>query len=540
MFYPVAVIKAWYDQEAKKYIIQNVESVENVYALWNNDDFRQLDSIAYVYQISVDKAVRLYDLKQDEIVTSPAGQPFGPLGATESPSPVTTSQPMITVIEVTGTIPGWSTDGNGNLITCKLGKERKLNAIVVGTKVVQVIDDEKKLPNYYILPNKRVRRRAWGSPDISESAIEINMTYIETLSDWRTVASKVNFPKFKAFGFSLGTQIPKPQPRKVEILPLGENQDIVPLTQGQSAGLGETDFPRQIEELKDEFVREVGISRQLFDLPDQNGNSNPALLTAMKSVSDITTAKRKLWEPIIRQIFEDALRTIAKFDDDVKQIVETDDNWFIKVSFPSAMNAEDPTFHSMIMNQFNTGILSAQTAVEKLGYDKQEIDQIRAEMEDPLLAAIHAHTLPNFANSKLPQTGPEPPKVNINLRGDLSPEQEGNLAYQRGFNEGPFGTSIAPQGNAGLTAQANEDNQGLIEGNRPTGGIAISRDPEGNPLPNTNGVQPPNGQGVNQPELINGAASQGQGVGIMSQPGTGAPMTTANGKMKQMQQRQGA
>lgn len=520
------VIKAWYDEG--EYNIEMVEAVENIYVLWSKNNYRQFDAVAYVYQISKQRAIDLYRVKED-VQTSPIGQPLVDF-ANLSEEAQASSQEMVTILEVSGKIPGWKSE-KGLIDQCKLGKETAMNVIIVGDTIYQVIDDAKKLPKHYIFPNKRARKRPWGIPDITDTAIQINLTFIETISDWRTVASRVNFPKWKAYGFPPGVQIPKPTPRKVEFLPLAEGQDIQALTVGQSASLAESDFARQAEEMRNEFVREVGVSRQLFDMPDAAGNSNPALMTAMKSISDITNSKQKLWKPIIRQIFEDALRVMAEYDDNIKEVI-SDEDWHIKINFPSSLNADDPTYNSTQLNMFNTGIISIQTALENLGYDKQEIDRIRAEMEDPLLAAIHGHNLAELAMQKIAPPQPAEPKVSINLRGDLTPEQEANLAYQKGINQGPFGTTAGPQGNQGMTAQANEDNKNYIEGANPTGGMAITRNPDGSEAT-------PSGAGTTPPQLINNGTANREGVGIMSQPGSGATPTTAKGKLAQTAQRQG-
>ena len=521
------VIKAWFDEDAKKYTIQQIETVENFYALWGSNDYRQIDAVAYIYQVSKQEAIDKYNVSQD-VQESPLGTPLAVLTQSNVQQDIS-KQPMVTIMEITGKIEGWGTDGKGKLQRVKIGKETEMNVICVGDVVYQIIDEEKMLPKHYILPNKHARRRPWGIPDVSPASIQINLTYIEALSDWRTLASKSNFPKFKGFGFSLGVQPPKPKPRTVEILPLAEGQDIQPIAMSQAAIAGEQDFKNQLEEMENQFVREVGISRQLFDLPDGPSNSNPAAITAMKSVSDITNAKRELWEPILRNIFEDALKKLSFYDDGIKEIVEEDDDWFIKVSWPSALNADDPSYHAMLLNQFNTGLLSIQSFLEKVGYDKQEADRIREEMEDPVLASIHGHILAQLAQAKIAPPGPAQPEVKVSLRGNLSPEQEANIAVQRGFNDGPFGPTATAQGNSGLTAQDNVDNAPYIRGAEPRGGEAISRDPQGNEVP-------PNG---NEPELINNGTAKGDGKGIMSQPGSGAPMTSATGKMGQMNQRQG-
>lgn len=518
------VVKGWYDKKNKIYKLQNVERIENIYAIWSEDDFRTLETIAYIYQISPSKAKRLYGV-DDDVQLSPLGSPLTPFGSsTEAKS---SGKAMVTVMEVTGIIPGYKSVG-GVIMECPKGKEKPLNAVIVGDDIYQVIDKEDEMPKYYVFPNKLARRRAWGISDITDTAIQINLTYIETFSDWRTVSSKVNFPKFKAFGFPRGVQPPKPTARTVEFLPLSEGQDIVQIQMDKN----EADFKAQLEEMQDQFVREVGISRTLFDMPDANGNSNPALLTAMKSVSDITNAKRNLWSPIISQVFEDALRAIAESESDIKELIDDEEDWAVKVSFPSAMNADDPSYNSTQLNMFNTGVLSLQTLLENLGYDKQEIDRIRSEMEDPLTAAIHGRQLPMMASALIAPPQPNEPKISVNLRGDLTPEQEANLAYQKGMNQGPFGTTAGPQGNQGMTAQANESNEGYIEGGKQTGGTSISRNADGS-------MAQESGAGVTPP-LMNGPNTNQEGVGIMSQPGSGAPAVTPEGALAQTNQQVGA
>lgn len=538
------IIKAWYDNRQKKYIIQQVEAIDNFYALWSKDNYRDADCYAYVYQVSKQTAVRDYGVSAD-VQMSPLGSPLIALSPINMKDYLTT-KPMVTVMEIRGIVEGYKSaiiNGKTKIVPCKVGQEDDIHAIIVGDEVVSVSNDFKDMPEYYILPNKRARRRPWGLSDISDAAIQINLTYIETLSDWRTVASRVNFPKYKAIGFPPGVQMPKPKPRTVEMLPLTTGQDIQAISTGQSGMMAESDFKRQLEEMENQFVREVAISRQLFDMPDGPSNStNPAAITAMKSVSDVTNAKRELWSPIIAKIFQDALTKLALYNKDIKEVVEADD-WDIKVSFPTAMNADDPSYHAMVLNQFNTGLLSVATYMEKMGSDQSEVDRIREEMEDPITAAIHGHQLPLMATQKITPPGEPQPKVNISLRGDMTPEQEANIAYKQGFNDGPFPMSAGPQGNQGLTAQSNVDNANYIVGKRNYGGEAINRGPNGQPI--QQGQQPqgeaqPQPQGQGNPELVNATSANKPGMGIMSQPGTGAPMTSASGKLKQMQQRQGA
>lgn len=552
------VVKAWFDRDSGKYKLQQIETIDNFYALWARDDYRVHNAVAYVHQISKEDAIELYGVSQN-VPTSPLGTPLVVLSSANL-SQYVSSQPMVTVMEITGKIEGWCSY-DGNLRRCLIGDETELNAVIVGDTVYQLIDDPKDIPHYYILPNKRARRRPWGISDVSNAAVQINLTYIEALSDWRTVASKVNFPKFKAFGFPPGVQAPKPKGRTVEFIPLVAGQDIQPITMGQSAGSAESDFIHQLTEMENQFVREVGISRQLFDMPDVAGNSNPAMITAMKSVSDLTNAKRALWEPIISQIFTDALKTLALHDSNINEVVNQDSDWFVKINWPSALNTDDPSYHAMQINRFNAGTLSLQSYLESLGDDKQEIDRIREEMKDPITAAIHGHSLPELAHFTIydslgiPLWGFNQPK--ISLKGDLTPQQEGNMADLYGWQNGPYGDSIGPQGTEATKPDENVINQGFISGSDGSDakyGMPTGITP-GKPLPRVNpntpgaqqqppqpgaqpATQPAPQPGSGQPEMINGAVNN-TGNSIISQPGSGAPATSAMGKMKQHNQRRG-
>lgn len=538
------VIKGWFDEDEKKYKLQQIESIENFYALWARDDFRSHTAVGFIYQIDKADAMRLYGVPKDT-PTSPLGFPLAVLTSANTQRYVST-QPMVTVMEVTGKVPGWCSK-NGVLARCKMGDETELNVIIVSNLVYQLIDDPKKIPHYYILPNKRQRRRPWGMPDISGAAIQLNLTYIETLSDWRTLANKVNFPKWKAFGFAPGVQMPKPKPRAAELLPLVAGQDLQPLELPNSAGLGEQDFLRQLNEVESQFVREVGISRQLFDMPDENSNSNQAMLTSMKSISDLTDAKRRLWEPIITQICTDALTTLSNYDDNIKALVNTPDAWHIKINWPSMLNRDDPSYHAIQLNMFNAGLMSVETYLENVGYDKQELDRIKEEMEDKVTAAIHGHALPELAQLLiLPYSPMRNIKQSVNWRADMTPQQAANLADENQWQNGPFGASAGPQGAAGIAANDNAMNTGFVNGNAFQGGTPITLNPQGQSQPLDTSPQPgmqlPNsaGQTANspQPEMINTGASS-NGAGIVSQPGSGAPATSAKGKLKQREQRRG-
>jgi len=116
-----------------------------------------------------------------------------------------------------------------------------------------------------------------------------------------------------------------------------------------------------------------------------------------------------------------------------------------------------------------------------------------------------------------------PPKVNVNLRGDLNPNEVGDIAAERGIvtQNSPFPDVLGPQGNAGLTANDNTINQGVIEG-QTNQSQAKYKDAKGQP------VQPMTPTTNNQP-----------GEQLMSAPGSGATPNTPQGNIQQQQQRRG-
>lgn len=529
-----SVLKAWYDPDEGKYCLDIVEAVEHFYSMWSDNTFRKSTFDAYVYQVNPQDARKMYPNLPENMPTSPLGQPLAVLTSANTVEYIST-QPMVTIMEINGKVKGWGTDGHGNLKKVDMGKENPINIISVANSVQQVIDDEKYMPHYYRFLNKKMRRRPWGNPSISDSAININQTYIQTLSDWRTVQSRINFPKYKAFGFGMDVQLPAPSPRKIEMVGLGEGQDIVPIQNPNSILGSEADFGRTIAELKEAFVREVGISLQLFDMPDANiSDSNQAQLTAMKSMSDAVESRRRLWEPVIREVFEDALHTLALWEDSIKELVDPEEDWYLRIEWPPHMRKDDPVFVTNLINMFHAGLVSVQTLMERLGMNaKEEIDRMSDEMDNPMTAAIHGNMRALLAEFKI--AGPPtsaPPKISVNLRGDLTPEQETNLSVMHQFGDGPiYGPTAGPQGELGIRATDDAVNSGRISGQGYNTGqpiISSPQSPENSQTPQPGGAPPMTPPTNNQP-----------GQQPMSQPGSGAPGASPAGNVKKNNQNKG-
>lgn len=524
-----SVVKAWYDPDKKKYTFDMIEAVEHFYALWSRNNFREFDMCGYVYQISKQRAVEEFHVPPT-VATSPLGQPLAVLSAANTVEYIST-QPMVTIMEITGRVQGWGST-NGILHRVDVGEENNLNCTIVADRVKSVIDDKKYMPKYYILPNKLVRRRPWGYPDITRPAINLNQTYIETLSDWRTVASKVNFPKYKAFGFGLDAQLPKPKARTVEFIGLGDGQDIQPIQNPNSDSTGEIDWERQLAELKEEFVREVGISQQLFDNPDVISDSNQAMLTAMKSIGDQVAARRQLWTPIITRMFEDAFDVLGEWDDSIKELTTADPTWYLRVTWPPALRKDDPAYQTMLINRLNTSTISIQSFMERIGENGQEeIDRIKDELKDTTLAAIHGKMVQLLAEYAI--AGPPsmtPPKTTVSLSGVMTPEQESNLASMHGFGNGPnFGPTAGPQGEQGTRANTDLVDQGLVSGQMYPTGTPLNFGPQPQTPANPNPASPQAPAQVGQPNSAPGTAPGSASVPAGNPAQVGGPTPPGGG-----------
>lgn len=535
--YGLTVYKSWLDKKARKIKVSLLETPQNYYPGWADSDFRERDFDAYVYQISLLNAYKKYGSKLGEgemFTPSKKGVPFGD-GKTSDPleqqnnitggttgEDETVKATMATVIDFTGMLDGWSFDKKGNPIEVKPGEEKAFSALIVGGCLVQVITDDKYMPRYWPISNVLEPRRSAGKSDVSQSAIDINRTLIEVMSTWTTIFNKEIAPTYKAKGFEAQT-IPKRHRKTPNFIPMSLDQDIEALQSPASFG---AQSEQLLNELKDAFVRVTGIGRVLFDDPTINPTSNQALMTTLKGVVDIVEDKQSRWEPVLVDMFTDALRLATYIDPVIKEVVD-EEGWNLYIQWPSVLRREDSTYQQMWLNRLTMGTTSLGSYLEAMGVSdvSEEIDRIRDEMANPLTAAILSKTLNVLAQQVITPPSAPQPDVKVSLRGDLTPYQEANIASQQGFNSGPFPPTAGPQGQQGLAAQENADNQGFIEGNPFDGGTAIQQGTDGQPV-----------QDQSTPVLT---ADQNTGQ-TASMPGSGmAQPVSAEGAMNQMVQRNG-
>jgi hypothetical protein len=535
--YGITVYKTWLDPKQKKINIRLLETPQNYYPIWADSDFRQREADAYVYQISKATAYKQYGSKLPDggiFATTKDGSPLGD-GRTSDPvntlvngnsgstyEDETTKRRMVTVIDFTGILPGWSVKGK-ELIEVKAGEEKPFSALIVGGHVCQVITNPDYLPRFWYVPNVKEPRRAYGKSDLNDSAIEINRTLVETMSTWATIFQKEAGTVWKAKGFT-AANIPKRKRKGATFIPMDYTQDIEPLT--NPAGAITQQSEQLINELKDSFVRVTGIGRVMFDDPTINPTSNQALMTTLKGVIDIVEDKQSRWDPVIVEMFTDALELAAKLDPSIKEFVQGDEGWYLYVKWPSVLRREDATYQTMYLNRFNNNTLSLGSYLEAMGTEDvtEEIDRIKDEMKDPVTAAILSRQMGVIANQVIAPPGPPQPDVKVNLRGDLTPYQEANLAHKQGFNDGPFPPTAGPQGNQGLQAQENADNADFVTAPPYQGGTDIMRGPDGQPV-------------EDQPNpTLTPDQNTGQTASI---PGSGATAVSPEGAIAMQQQQEG-
>lgn len=414
--YGLTAYKQWFDKDAKKIKQVLIESPQNLYVAWADTNFRDYDWIAYVEQMSADQAQRKYGSKLPDgatFQTSKEGTPIGydntsdPLNQTVTHNdgkPNSTDRDMVTLVDLSGFLPGWTVNGT-KLVKVPKGQEKRLSLMIVGGQVVQAVGQEKFIPNYYLIDNRRNPRRANGASDLSQSVLDINKEIVQLEADERRWIEKNLFNLIEAKGFTAET-IPKKKPRKQQVVPMSPEQSLSEMTMSPT-GL---DQLRQSKESKlSALVRIAGVSRVLFDDPTVDANSNQALMTTMKPVIDIVEDKQSRWTPKLQQMFTDALVLSAQFIPELKEAINDDSNWYLCIEWPSVLRREDSTYQTMWINRLNANSISLETYMEKMGDDySEEIDRIRDELKDPVVAALYSHQLPLYLQSELSPI-PAPP-----------------------------------------------------------------------------------------------------------------------------------
>lgn len=523
--------------------IEMLENIQNYYALWSSDNFRKRIGDCYMYQIDPDTANMQYGSYLEE------GQSFklSNLGTVlDQPNPSAPTQeegnqPMVTVMEYTGIIHGFKGEKGGEdsddaLVECEPGDETKVNVLVVGDCTVRIVADEDKVPRYYFIPNKRVQRRPYGMADVTPTCIDNNITYMERMSDWVTIANKTLFQKYKAKGFDMSS-IPPATSRKIQMIPMDMDQDIEEIAQATSFG---AEYSQLLQEIKENFVRSGGISQVLFDNPQLDANSNQALMTTMKGMIDTVEKKQKIWSKALVEMFEDAMRTGAKHFESLKAFVPPDENWKFTIRWPSIMRVDDPQKQVMDINMWNTGTISTETFMENRGVEdpSQEVDRIRDDMQDSVRAAIRGQQLQLLAQKTIaPAPGPnDPPPVpqvehKFNWSLTATPEQAANIAETvPGMQTGPFGESMGPQGRLADYAEENAMTQGEIDGGSSHAGTPVITDKNGKDITSESKNPQQTLPDQNQP-----------GQGVASVPGSGQPTNVSpEGAAAQANQQQGA
>lgn len=399
----------WKDKQVRRVLI---ESPQNLYVGWQNDNFREFDFVAHVHQISVDSAYRLYRDKLPEgelFLTSKEGDPLGAVANNKTNDPIDqmsgsngkegeTDRQMVTVIDLVGYLPEWGANGDKAIKKVKRGDEDRVAIVIVGGHVVQTETREKYLPKFYRAANRVQPRRAFGASDLPQSALDINKEIVQLEADARRWMEKHLYSLIQAKGFT-PEGIPRKKARKQQVIAMSPEQSleemrISPAPLSELRGL--------VESKIESFVRVTNIGRVLFDDPSIEANSAQALMTTMKPVIDTVEDKQSRWDQMISEMDTDALYLAAAMIPDLKEAIVEDEGWFLCIEWPSVLRREDSSYQSMWLNRVTQGLISLETYMEKMGDDySEEIDRLRDEMRDETAAAVMGRQLPMMAQNML-------------------------------------------------------------------------------------------------------------------------------------------
>jgi hypothetical protein len=382
--YGFCVVKGWLDENGI-YRLTTLEKPKNYVAGWSSDNFKERDFDACIYQMSYSKAKRVYgeylDSGDDFIIASGDGNtsdPINMLKDEDNESLRKTSRKMVTVLDFTGYL-------NGIEEIMPQMKDKPFNVLIVGNRIVAF--RKERLPKYYLFINREIPGKAYGESDITFEAVDINKTYIQTMSRYLAILDRGTFPLLKAKGFK-PTNLPSLKAGSSSIIPMSNEQDISAVT------MQVTTYPydRVLDELKESLFRVLGLGRVLIDDPTVSYESSQALMIGMKSTIDIAEDKQSRWEGIIVDMLNDALIELSKTNKELKEAIGPSGDPQIYIKWPSILRKEDASYRTMWLNDFTRGAISLPTYMEQIGIDdvQEEMDRIRDVLKDPVLGAVAA------------------------------------------------------------------------------------------------------------------------------------------------------
>jgi hypothetical protein len=223
-------------------------------------------------------------------------------------------------------------------------------------------------------------------------------------------------------------------------------------------------------------------------------------------------------------MFTDALHLAAEFIPGLREALDDDPSWYTRIEWPSILRREDASYQTMWLNLLNRGAVSVETFMQKVlpvPDTGEEMDRITDEMSDPVASAILANQLGAIAHMTLnkslgiPPWGYVIPKVN--LKGELAPQEVGNMSHNYGWDQGPYGDEIGPAGYDGTRGNDAFLNAGMIN--------------------DTSRADMPN---YEHPQNANPQLTPDQNSGqTTSQPGSGAPAVSPAGAVAMNAQNHG-
>ena len=411
----------WWDPVKKRIRYTWIEDLGQVYCGWKDNKFEELEWIAFQSLENIDTIKKKYGIEVN------AYEGTAVLGTYPLQSP--TKRWPERVDKQT-----WVREG---LVT-EYWDEDVMMIVINESEIVQYVKHEYGFIPVQKIENIHVDNRPFGKGDIDElidANIELNDRMGDAADSIRQGAvprfKVVNDPNFDADSVKAGAngQFLFVEGEKADIGPIASSINIAP-------------YELYIKNIM-QVIYDLGLPAVAWGGHQAAQTSGRELDLQYQAITDKIENKRLVWEMNLYLLNQRILMLAEKYIPGMKKIIdghyETDYVW---ASVLPTSTAETIT---NVSNKRDRGMISLHTAVKELGYKDPdgEIDLMIQEWSDEKLAPILGKNalLTQGVQKAIeevfgrPGAIPIPPKTNISLSGDLTPEQESVHASHLGLGQ---------------------------------------------------------------------------------------------------------
>ncbi|MDE1866710.1 MAG: phage portal protein [Thaumarchaeota archaeon] len=411
----------WWDPIKKRIRYTWVEDLGQVYCGWKDNRFEELDWIAFQSLENIDVIKKKYGIEVG------AYEGTAVLGTYPLQSP--TSRWPERVDKQT-----WIREG---LVT-EYWDEKVMMIIINETEIVQYVEHGYGFIPAQKVENIHVDNRPWGKSDIDE-LIDANVELNERMGDAADSIRQGAVPRFKVVNDpNFDADSVKAGANGQFLFVEGDKADISAIP----SSINIAPYELYIKNIM-QAIYDLGLPAVAWGGHTAAQTSGRELDMQYQAITDKIENKRLIWEMNLYLLNQRILMLAEKYMPGMKKIIdghyETDYIW---ASVLPTSVAETIT---NVANKRDRGMISLHTAVGEMGYKDPdgEIDKIVQEWSDPNLApilgknALLTQGIQKSIETVFGRPGaiPIPPKTNISLSGDLTPEQEAIQASHIGLGE---------------------------------------------------------------------------------------------------------